>query len=295
MTRGDTTMKGILITNAFMRQGSFARMRELFEQAAQRAGVSLIPRVNTDFMLMPPSAHLKVDVVLFYDKDIRLAARLEAMGLPVFNGAKAIALCDDKTLTYLALQRAGVRQPDTVLCPQTFPGLGYGDMDFLEGVGAALSWPMVIKEGCGSFGEQVYLAQDEAQARDILHRIGAKPALFQRFIAYSAGRDRRLFVVGDRVIAAIERRNEHGDFRANIEHGGVASAYFPTAQESALALAACRALGLDFGGVDLLEAEDGPVVCEVNSNAHFAGLLSATGVNPADHIMQYIRRTVCEE
>lgn len=200
-----------------------------------------------------------------------------------------------KTLTYLALQRAGVRQPDTVLCPQTFPGLGYGDMDFLEGVGAALSWPMVIKEGCGSFGEQVYLAQDEAQARDILHRIGAKPALFQRFIAYSAGRDRRLFVVGDRVIAAIERRNEHGDFRANIEHGGVASAYFPTAQESALALAACRALGLDFGGVDLLEAEDGPVVCEVNSNAHFAGLLSATGVNPADHIMQYIRRTVCEE
>ena len=144
MTRGDTTMKGILITNAFMRQGSFARMRELFEQAAQRAGVSLIPRVNTDFMLMPPSAHLKVDFVLFYDKDIRLAARLEAMGLPVFNGAKAIALCDDKTLTYLALQRAGVRQPDTVLCPQTFPGLGYGDMDFLEGVGAALSWPMVI-------------------------------------------------------------------------------------------------------------------------------------------------------
>lgn len=73
-------MKGILITNAFMRQGSFARMRELFEQAAQRAGISLIPRVNTDFMLMPPSAHLKVDFVLFYDKDIRLAARLEAMG-----------------------------------------------------------------------------------------------------------------------------------------------------------------------------------------------------------------------
>ena len=102
-------------------------------------------------------------------------------------------------------------------------------------------------------------------------------------------------LVGDQVIAAIERRNEHGDFRANIEHGGVASAYFPTAQESALALAACRALGLDFGGVDLLEAEDGSMVCEVNSNAHFAGLLSATGVNPADHIMQYIRRTVCEE
>lgn len=288
-------MKGLLVTNAFMRQGSFARMRELFEQAAQRADIQLIPRVNTDFLLMPSDARLKVDFVLFYDKDVRQAARLEAAGLPAFNSARAIALCDDKTLTWLALQRAGVRQPDTVLCPQTFPGIGYGDMDFLEGVGAQLGWPMVIKEGCGSFGEQVYLAQSQAQASEILRHIGAKPALFQRFIARSAGRDRRLFVVGSQVIAAIERRNRQGDFRANIEHGGVACACTPTAQESALALAACRALGLDFGGVDLLEDENGPMVCEVNSNAHFAGLLTATGVNPADHIMQYIRRKVCAE
>ena len=288
-------MKGLLVTNAFMRQGSFARMRKLFEQAAQRADIQLIPRVNTDFLLMPSDARLKVDFVLFYDKDIRQAARLEAAGLLVFNSARAIALCDDKTLTWLALQRAGVRQPDTVLCPQTFPGIGYGDMDFLEGVGAQLGWPMVIKEGCGSFGEQVYLAQSQTQASEILRHIGAKPALFQRFIAHSAGRDRRLFVVGGQVIAAIERRNQQGDFRANIEHGGVARACTPTAQESTLALAACRALGLDFGGVDLLEDENGPMVCEVNSNAHFAGLLEATGVNPADHIMQYIRRKVCAE
>lgn len=135
MTRGDTTMKGILITNAFMRQGSFARMRELFEQAAQRAGVSLIPRVNTDFMLMPPSAHLKVDFVLFYDKDIRLAARLEAMGLPVFNGAKAIALCDDKTLTYLALQRAGRAPARYRAVPANLSGAGLRRYGFSGGRG----------------------------------------------------------------------------------------------------------------------------------------------------------------
>lgn len=288
-------MKGLLITNEFMHAGSFVRMRDVFMRAAQQAGIALVPRTNADFMLLPTQAKVQVDFVLFYDKDIRVAARLEASGLPVFNTARAIALCDDKTLTYLALERAHVPQPDTVLCPQTFPGLGYGDMDFLEGVGEALGWPMVIKEGCGSFGEQVYLAQNEGQAREILSRIGAKPALFQRFIAKSAGCDRRLFVVGDRVIAAIERRNEQGDFRANIAHGGTATAYTPTQQESALALSACRALGLDFGGVDLLLDDHGPLVCEVNSNAHFDGLHTATGVDPAVHILQYIRRCVCGE
>lgn len=285
----------MLVTNEFMREGSFAKMRELFENAAEKANITLVPRVNTDFMLLPANARIKTDFVLFYDKDIRVAARLEATGLPVFNNAKAIALCDDKTLTYLALERAGVRQPDTVLCPQTFPGLGYGDMAFLEGVGYELGWPLVIKEGCGSFGEQVYLAHDEHEARKILNRIGAKSALFQHFIACSAGRDKRLFTVGGKVIAAIERRNEKGDFRANIEHGGSATAYVPTERECELACAACKALDLDFGGVDLLEDENGPMVCEVNSNAHFSGLLAATGVNPAEHILQYIRRRVCGE
>lgn len=288
-------MKGLLITNEFMHACSFARMREMFMCAAQQEDITLVPRTNADLMLLPAQQRLKVDFVLFYDKDIRLAARLEASGLPVFNAARAIALCDDKTLTYLALERAGVPQPETVLCPQTFPGLGYGDMDFLEGVGAALGWPMVLKEGCGSFGEQVYLAQNEAQAREILGQIGAKPALFQRFIANSSGRDRRLFVVGDQVIAAIERRNEHGDFRANIAHGGTAVAYTPTEQECALALSACRALELDFGGVDLLQDTQGPLVCEVNSNAHFGGLRAATGMDPAVHILRYIRRRVCGE
>ena len=287
-------MKGILITNAFMRQGSFARMRELFEQAAQRAGISLIPRVNTDFMLMPPSARLKVDFVLFYDKDIRLAARLEAMGLPVFNGAKAIALCDDKTLTCLALQRAGVRQPDTVLCPQTFPGLGYGDMDFLEGVGAALGWPMVIKEGCGSFGQQVYLFHDLDALREKVRALAGTPLLFQELIRESYGHDARLNVVGGRVVASILRHSTDGDFRSNLSRGGGMAPYSPTPAEKALAIRACEALGLDFAGVDVLFGKDGPVLCEVNSNAHFKTTLECTGINMAVEIMRHIAKRLGE-
>lgn len=284
-------MQGYLITNAFMREGSFARMRQVLLDAAQSQEITLLSRTNADFLRGIPSG--EAQFALFYDKDVRLAHQLEEKGLRVFNSARAIALCDDKTLTHLALQKAGVPQPDFLLCPHTFPGVGYGDMRFVEEAGEMLSWPLVIKEGCGSFGQQVYLAQNAAQARDILCRIGAKPTLFQRFVGECAGRDLRLFVVDGQVIAAISRHSKNGDFRANIENGGHAQAYRPTNEECRLAVDACRALQLDFAGVDILPAKDGPLICEVNSNAHFMGLTAATGVNPADFILDYIRRQVC--
>jgi len=283
-------MQGYLITNAFMHGGSFENMRRLFEEAARRQGIPLLSRTNADFMRGIPAG--ECDFALFYDKDIRLAQQLEAQGVRVFNSAAAIAVCDDKTLTYLALKAAGIPQPESILCPMTFPGVGYGDMRFVEEAADLLGFPLVIKEGCGSFGQQVYLAHNIIEAKKIIDRIGAKPALFQRFVSECAGHDERLFVVDGQVIAAIRRESRNGDFRANIENGGYPVAYEPTEEECALAVRACRALQLDFAGVDLLPGASGPLVCEVNSNAHFAGLMQTTGVNPADHIISYIRRSV---
>ena len=283
-------MRGYLITNAFMRGGSFESMRNLFMEAARAAGVTLISRTNADFIRGIPQG--EADFALVYDKDIRLAKRLEAQGIRVFNSADAIAVCDDKTLTHLALENAHLPQPEFILCPHTFPGVGYGDMAFVQEAGDALGFPMVIKEGCGSFGQQVYLAHNIIEAKEIISRIGAAPIVLRQFIKECAGRDERLFVVGEKVIAAIVRENRSGDFRANIENGGYPVAYTPTKEECDLAVAACRALKLDFAGVDILPAKDGPLLCEVNSNAHFAGLKQVTGVNPAEHIISYIRRSV---
>lgn len=283
-------MQGYLITNAFMRGGSFEKMRKLFMDAAQKQGVTLFSRTNADFVRGVPEN--EAAFALFYDKDIRLAQRLEMQGVRVFNCASAIALCDDKTLTHLQLERANLPQPKYVLCPQTFPGIGYGELQFVEEAGEMLDWPLVIKEGCGSFGQQVYLAHNIIEAKQLVERIGAKPVLFQQFISECAGHDERLFVVGDKVIAAIRRESRSGDFRANIENGGYPAAYQPTEAECDLAVRACRALQLDFAGVDILPSKDGPLLCEVNSNAHFAGLMQVTGVNPAEHIISYIRRTV---
>lgn len=280
-----------LVVNAFLRSGTFRETENALLAAARRAGLRMRVMTNDSFIaadcldFSPPAA-------LFFDKDIRLAQRMEAAGMRLFNPARAIAVCDDKTATALAITEAGLPQPETILCPKTFPGVGYPDTRFLDGVINSLGFPMVVKEGHGSFGNQVYLLSDRDALLRLLNRIDDKPLLFQRFISESAGHDLRVYVVGGAVAAAIQRENRKGDFRANIEHGGTASAYAPTREEASLAVAACRACGADFAGVDLLVSDHGPLVCEVNSNAHFLGLTAATGVNPADHIVSLVKNSL---
>ncbi len=286
--------EGFLIVNHFLTGGAFAGMESMLRDAASRAGVSLALRTNAMLCALPGGRLLSGErapaFALFFDKDVRLAQLLERMGVRLFNSARAIAACDDKTLTHIAL--AGLPAPETILCPQTFPGVGYGDMQFLENVADTLGFPMVVKEGCGSFGRQVYLVSNMAELRALVAKLGATPLLFQRFIKECAGRDIRAYVVGGRVIAAIERRSESGDFRANLSGGGTARKHALTREEEALAIQACERLSLDFGGVDLLPSDQGALICEVNSNAHFIGLARVTGANPADAIMEHIRKVM---
>ena len=79
------------------------------------------------------------------------------------------------------------------------------------------------------------------------------------------------------------------DFRANLTAGGEMKPYEPTEEEAALAVSASTAVEADFSGVDLLFGEDGPLVCEVNSNAHFKNLYQCTGVNTAYEILKFIK------
>ncbi|HHT07978.1 MAG TPA: RimK family alpha-L-glutamate ligase [Clostridiales bacterium] len=277
-----------LVVNAFLQGQSFARMETLLTNAAAQQGVSLITKTNAEF-IREASLNAAPHAAIFLDKDIKLAQRMENKGMRLFNSAAAIAVCDDKTLSTLAFEHAGIPQPKTILCPMTFPNIGYPTLDFLDEVAQVLGFPMVVKEGKGSFGQQVYLAHNMDELTALMQEIGPADILFQQFVAESAGRDLRLYVVGDEVVAAIMRVNQKDDFRANIEHGGIAFAHTPTQEEASLALAASAACGTDFAGVDLLLGKDGPLVCEVNSNAHFLGLMEATGINPAVHITKLLK------
>jgi RimK family alpha-L-glutamate ligase len=285
--------KGILVVNAFITTPGFSDAYERLELAARRHGVELTLKTNAELVFDAANGRLLnaelPDFAIFWDKDVRLAHELEAAGVRLYNSASAIAVCDDKALTHIALQKAHIPMPKTVVAPFTYPNAGYGDFLFLREAEKLFSYPMVVKEVFGSYGKQVYLAQNADEVKATLKKTGDRPVLLQEFIQESAGTDIRAIVVGDKVVAAMERKNDR-DFRANLSIGGKAEAYTLTEDEEALALRAAKELELDFCGVDILQAIRGPLVCEVNSNAQFRGIFQCTGVDAAEHIIQHIMR-----
>lgn len=290
---------GWLVVNRFLNSKKFSELYDWFGAAAGLYGVELEVLYNDELTCSLTDGAPRVlrggapaermpDFVLFYDKDIRLAEQLERCGLRLFNSARAIELCDDKSLMHARL--AGlVPMPQTYSAPFTYETVGYTDTEFVDTMFRLLGAPVVVKEVFGSFGQQVYLCRTPEEAKELIAGIGGKKLIFQKFIASSFGRDLRLNVVGGRVVACMLRYNEHGDFRANITNGGSMQRHTPTPEEEALAVRTAELLGLDFCGVDLLFGEDGgPILCEVNSNAHFKSIYQCTGVNAAELIMAHI-------
>lgn len=286
-----------LIVNEYLNTNKFTEHSIWLEQVAREKGIKILTMTNSQCLikltLNPELGKIRPDFVLFWDKDIRLAKYIESFHIPVFNNSEAIANCDDKSLTHIILQRSGIPMPKTIIAPMTYPNIGYTNLDFLETVMEELEFPMVVKECFGSFGAQVHLVITQQDLVQLVKVIGAKPMLFQEFIKESAGHDVRLQVVGDEVVASMHRYSENGDFRANITNGGKMKIYQPSDEEIRLALESCRLLNLTFGGVDLLFGKDNhPLVCEVNSNAHFKNIYDCTKVNTAQSIMEYIIKVI---
>lgn len=283
-------MRGFLVVNGFLRTVKFQELESLFMEAAKCLHISLVLKKNTELYIETGE---RPDFVLFWDKDTVLAKRLQNEGIPVYNSAKSIALCDDKRKMYLALKKHGIPMPETVLAPMTYPGIGYPDFSFLDEIEKVFPYPFIVKEGCGSFGAQVYLVKNRKELESLLTERTGADFLFQRFIQESKGRDIRLQVVGGRVVGSMYRYSET-DFRANLTAGGSMRGYEPTEEEKSLAVRASTAVETDFAGVDLLFGRDGPLVCEVNSNAHFKNLFDCTGVNTAWEILNYIQKRETE-
>lgn len=281
-------MRGWLIVNSFMNTSKFVSLYEMLSVAFEKHNVELEIKKASDISLeVGQEIANKPDFAIFWDKDIYLAERLEKSGVRLFNSKRAVLLCDNKILMYQALNEKGIKTPRTFIAPKTFEGLNYSDRSFLDGVIKEIGFPVVVKEAYGSFGEQVYLAHDLIELNKIIDNIGYKDFLLQEFIASSRGRDVRINVVGNKAIVSMLRENKN-DFRSNISNGGTGSIYQPDKEYLALAVKAAQALGLDFAGVDVMFGEDGPIICEVNSNPQFKSTLDATGINLADYIADYI-------
>lgn len=271
-------MTGFLVINHYLKGEKYDELHNHLVKSAKKCDITLKIVTNQQIIFNRE----KPDFVLFWDKDVNTAKMLENRGIHVFNSADSIALCDDKAKTYLALENI-VPQPKTIIAPLSFFECDYSE--FIDSATEQLELPLVFKECCGSFGEQVYLCNTK---EEIKNHINGKPFLLQKYIAESKGRDRRIEIINGQCVAAMLRENKN-DFRSNITNGGTAIPYLPTKSEIQTAVNACEKLGLTFAGVDMLE--DGSV-CEVNSNAHIINLMNTVGIDIAPLIFEAIKEKI---
>ncbi|HLQ73366.1 MAG TPA: RimK family alpha-L-glutamate ligase [Bacillota bacterium] len=293
------TLSGWIIYNGMLPGDKFIDFAQMFHEAAKKENIKTTIYKNNELLAYLTHDHLSIlqnenvtlpDFVISTDKDIYLAKLLELLGVRVFNRADIIHTSDDKILTHQMLAKENIRTPATIVSPKTYLEDVVIDHDLIDQVIEQLSLPLVIKEAFGSFGEQVYLVETKEQLIKQVKVIGNKPFIFQQFIASSYGKDLRLQVVGDEVVASMMRSSKN-DFRANITSGGSMEPYEATEEEKQLAIKATKAICADFAGVDLLFGEDGkPIVCEVNSNAHIRNMYTCTGINAAEYIIRYIKK-----
>ncbi|WP_067841964.1 ATP-grasp domain-containing protein [Amphibacillus sediminis] len=287
--------KGWLIYNGGLLDQKFLELNEWYIQTAAYFDIHLTAVANSDLVfgikenkpaIMSPIQN--PDFVLYLDKDIRLAEQIQLAGIPVFNSAQTIAWCDNKIMMHQRLAKYGLPQPETIFAPMLFPDQVELDINYLDQIIEQLSLPLIVKEAFGSFGEQVYLVKNKQELIKTAKALRFTPHLYQAYIKSSHGKDIRIHVVGDQVVASMKRISLC-DFRANVSNGATMEEAEPDASFKALAVKASQAVGADFSGVDLLFAANGnPIICEVNSNAHIKNIFNCTGIDVSEAIFEHI-------
>ncbi|MCL1635370.1 30S ribosomal protein S6--L-glutamate ligase [Luteimonas sp. SX5] len=210
--------------------------------------------------------------------------QFELMGSYTPNPAGAVLRARDKLRTHQLLAAQGIDLPTTV----------FGDnpddtVDLLSMLGPP---PHVIKLNEGTQGAGVMLTEKPSASRGVIEALRGLYANFlvQEFVEEAKGADLRCFVVGGQVIAAMRRQAEQGEFRSNLHRGGTAVPAIANAAEQAAAVRAAKVLGLGVAGVDLIHSHRGPLILEVNSSPGLEGIESASGVDIAGKIVEFIAR-----
>jgi ribosomal protein S6--L-glutamate ligase len=216
------------------------------------------------------------------DPDFHCAAyrALELLGPPVVNPIDAMLRAEDKVESSFVLARAGVPTPRT----RAVQRLAEAEQALAE-LGDAVAKPPYGSLGLGI----VRLRAGAQEARAILRALlGEHQVVYlQDWVGREPAEDLRLFVAGSAVAGAISRTARPGDFRTNVHQGGQARAASPRPELLRLAIAAARALGLAFAGVDIIDGAAGPTVIEVNGMPSWRAVLEATGRDMADAIVAH--------
>ncbi len=210
--------------------------------------------------------------------------QFEMMGVYPINESVAITRSRDKLRSLQLLARKGIGLPITGFAnsPDDIP-------DLIKMVGGA---PLVIKLLEGTQGIGVVLAETKKAAESVIEAFMGLNAniMVQEYIKEAGGADIRCLVIGKKVVAAMKRQAQEGEFRSNLHRGGSASLVKITPEERKTAVRAASIMGLNVAGVDILRSENGPLVMEVNSSPGLRGIEEATGKDVAGMIIDEIQK-----
>lgn len=238
--------------------------------------LTALDRINMD------EFDLVLDRCMAHGRAAAVLQVFDAAGIPTVNTARASSIADDKAATSMALALAGV--------PTIRTSLAFDIESALE-VMDEIGYPAVIKPVTGSWGRLLSKVNSPAAARSLLEHkreLGSyHHGVFyiQEYIE-KPGRDLRIFIVGDEVIAASYRTAEH--WVTNVARGAISQPCPVTPEIFEISMRAARAIGVEIGGVDLVETDDGYQVIEVNTGAEFKGLMKTTDIDIPGAIANYV-------
>lgn len=210
------------------------------------------------------------EIVVSRCRDPDISAMLEDMGSTVFNRSSVSRICNDKAMTYSLARGLGIPY-----LPYTLPGNGLPPGP-----------PWVVKSRIGHGGDEVFLADDEAEAASICDGMNGRLPLIQT-VAPVVGRDLRIYVLGGKVISSVLRSSDT-DFRANHGLGGRAELCEPPGEALEYVRRMIPELMADFIGVDFVFGDGCVYLNEIEDVVGTRMLYELTDLDPATMYMRYV-------
>lgn len=233
------------------------------------------PLAKPDYII----PRIGANVTYYGEKVIR---HFEKIGAKTLTSSWGLILSRDKFKCMQSLIEHGISMPTTYLSEDLH------NAEYI--VNQKFGYPFILKLIEGTQGIGVFLIEDEEMAQRYfdLYSSSKNKVIIQKFITESFGRDIRIIVVGNKVIAAMERVAANNEFRSNIHRGGLGKQVELTETEIKLAIDTTKIMGLNIAGVDIIRSTNGPLLLEVNSSPGIEGIEKTTKINIAKAVINYI-------
>lgn len=213
-----------------------------------------------------------------------LSFALEASGAKVFNNSETARICNDKRLTYSYVCSPLIPTVETFFHSKRFSNLSKE---------STISFPKIIKSSSGHGGNEVFLVNDTFEYQKGLSNM-CPTGYVEQSICHPFGKDLRVYVLNDNIIASILRSSEN--YKSNYSIGGQASVYHLSTQEQMLVKRVIELIPakMDFVGIDFLLSDDGLLFNEIEDVVGTRMLYDVMNIDVAEIFIEYVIRKAKE-